>query len=374
MIEAGLWYRPSYFPRKGETTWRQSCDREVGHVRKAVGVCDVSTLGKIDIQGPDAAKLLDFVYTGLFSTLKEGRVRYGLMLREDGTVMDDGTCARMGPQHYVMTTTTAAAGDVMRHLEFVTQALHPEWSVTFTSVTEQWAQFAVAGPQSKALLNGLLDTAVDNEKWPFMSCGSVELMGVKGRLFRISFSGEHAYEVAVPARYGAALFAELVKRAEALEGGAYGMEALNVLRIEKGHITHAEIHGRVTAFDVGMQGMVSAKKDCIGKVMAARAGLTDPQRERMIGLRPVGVVKQLTAGAHIFNAGDDHVHRNDQGYVTSVCYSPDVGTMIGLGFVKNGPERIGERMVMRDHVRDLTAEVEICSPLFVDPEGGRLRG
>ncbi len=374
MIEAGLWYRPSYFPRAGETAWRQSCDREVGYVRRTVGVCDVSTLGKIDIQGPDAGKLLDFVYTGMFSTLKEGRVRYGLMLREDGTVMDDGTCARMGPAHYVMTTTTAAAGDVMRHLEFATQMLHPEWDVAFTSVTEQWAQFAVAGPKSRELLNGVLDEPVDNDRWPFMACGDASVLGVAGRLFRISFSGEHAYEVAVPARYGAALFAELVKRAEALGGGAYGMEALNVLRIEKGHITHSEIHGRVMAFDVGMERMISPKKDCVGKVMAAREGLVDPMRERMVGLRPVGAVKILSAGAHVFNSGAAHVHVEDQGYVTSVCFSPDVGTMIGLGFVKNGPERMGERMVVRDHVRDLTVEVEICSPVFVDPEGGRVRG
>ncbi|MEH6646506.1 sarcosine oxidase subunit alpha family protein [Sulfitobacter sp.] len=374
MIEAGLWYRPSYFPLMGEATWRQSCDREVGYVRRTVGVCDVSTLGKIDIQGPDAAKLLDFVYTGMFSTLREARVRYGLMLREDGTVMDDGTCARLGPEHYLMTTTTAAAGDVMRHLEFVTQALHPEWDVAFTSVTEQWAQFAVAGPKSRDLLNRLLDAPVDNAQFPFMACGAVRVMGVDARLFRISFSGEPAYELAVPARYGAALFAELVGGAEALEGGAYGMEALNVLRIEKGHITHAEIHGRVTAFDVCMEWMVSDKKDCIGKVMAAREGLVDPMRERMVGLRPVGAVKQLTAGAHVFEVGSAHVHANDQGYVTSVCYSPDVGTMIGLGFVKGGPDRMSERMVVRDHVRDLTVEVEICSPVFVDPEGGRLRG
>ncbi|WP_298857681.1 sarcosine oxidase subunit alpha family protein [uncultured Sulfitobacter sp.] len=374
MIEAGLWYRPSYFPRSGESTWRQSCDREVGYVRRSVGVCDVSTLGKIDIQGPDAGKLLDFVYTGMFSTLKEGRVRYGLMLREDGTVMDDGTCARMGAEHYVMTTTTAAAGDVMRHLEFVCQMLHPEWDVAFTSVTEQWAQFAVAGPKSRELLNGVLETALNNDDWPFMACGEVSVLGVAGRLFRISFSGEHAYEVAVPARYGAALFAELVRRAEAMEGGAYGMEALNVLRIEKGHITHSEIHGRVTAFDVGMERMISPKKDCVGKVLAAREGLVDPMRERMVGLRPVGAVKSLSAGAHVFEARAAHVHANDQGYVTSVCFSPAVGTMIGLGFVKNGPARMGERMVVRDHVRDLTVEVEICSPVFVDPEGVRVRG
>jgi sarcosine oxidase subunit alpha len=374
MIEAGLWYRPSYFPRTGETTWRQSCDREVGYVRRAVGVCDVSTLGKIDIQGPDAAKLLDFVYTGMFSTLKEGRVRYGLMLREDGTVMDDGTCARMGPEHYVMTTTTAAAGEVMRHLEFVCQMLHPEWAVAFTSVTEQWAQFAVAGPKSRELLGGVLDSAIDNGSWPFMACGEMGVMGVAGRLFRISFSGEHAYEVAVPARYGAALFEALVERAEALGGGAYGMEALNVLRIEKGHITHAEIHGRVTAFDVGMARMVSDKKDCIGKVLAARDGLVDPMRERMVGLKPVKRSDKMSAGAHIYDAGKAQVHANDQGYVTSVGFSPDGGGMIGLGFVKNGPERMGERVILRDHVRDITTEVEICNPVFVDPEGGRLRG
>lgn len=374
MIEAGLWYRPSYFPHAGEATWRQSCDREVGYVRKTVGVCDVSTLGKIDIQGPDAAKLLDFVYSNMFSTLKEGRVRYGLMLREDGHVMDDGTCARMGPQHYVMTTTTAAAGEVMRHLEFVTQALHPEWSVAFTSVTEQWAQFAVAGPKSRELINGIVGTEIDNESWPFMACGEVDVLGVAGRLFRISFSGEHAYEIAVPARYGAALFATLVKSAEAMEGGAYGMEALNVLRIEKGHITHSEIHGRVTAYDIGMERMVSAKKDCIGKVLSQREGLVETTRARMVGLRPVGVVKQLSAGAHIFDVDAEHVHANDQGYVTSVCYSPDVGSMIALGFVKNGPDRTGERMVVRDHVRDLTVEVEVCSPVFVDGDGGRVRG
>jgi sarcosine oxidase subunit alpha len=207
-----------------------------------------------------------------------------------------------------------------------------------------------------------------------MACGAMGVMGVAGRLFRISFSGEHAYEVAVPARYGAALVAELVSRAEALGGGAYGMEALNVLRIEKGHITHSEIHGRVTAFDIGMARMVSEKKDCIGKVMAAREGLVDPARPRLVGLRPVRKDAQLTAGAHVFEAGKAHVHANDQGYVTSAAFSPDLGQMIGLGFVSHGPERLGARMVVRDHMRDLTVEVEICDPVFVDPTGGRLRG
>jgi sarcosine oxidase subunit alpha len=373
MIEAGLWYRPSYFPITGETSWRQSCDREVNMVRAAVGICDVSTLGKIDIQGADAAELLDFVYTGLFSTLKAGRTRYGLMLREDGHVMDDGTTARLGENHYLMTTTTAAAGEVMRHLEFVHQALKPHLDVSFISVTEQWAQFAVAGPKSRELLDGLLDAPLKPDDWPFMACGPVRVGGVEARLFRISFSGEHAYELAVPARYGDALFRTLVERAEALGGGPYGMEALNVLRIEKGFITHAEIHGRVTAFDIGMGRMVSGKKDCIGKNLSQRPGLMDEARERLVGLKPAGAVKQLLPGAHLFGQTDEAVRVNGQGYVTSAAFSPSLGHMIGLGFLKNGPGRYGEIIRMVDHLRGVETLCEVVDPVFFDPEGGRVR-
>ena len=374
MIEAGLWYRPSYFPADGEKTWRESCDREVTLVRHAVGVCDVSTLGKIDIQGKDAAQFLDFVYTNIFSTLKVGRVRYGLMLREDGHVMDDGTTARFGENHFVMTTTTAAAGQVMAHLEFVAQVLKPDWDVHLVSTTEQWAQFAVAGPKSRDLLNAVLDDALEPEVWPFMACGEVSVAGVKGRLFRISFSGEHAYELAVPARYGEGLWRLLLSQAAVFGGGPYGMEALNVLRIEKGFITHSEIHGRVTADDIGMGRMVSAKKECIGKAAASRPGLSGPEREQLVGLKPVGAVKQLTAGAHLFNEGDEAVRINDQGYVTSVGFSPTLGTMLGLGFLKNGRARHGERLRLVDHVRNVEAICEVCDPVFFDPDGGRVRG
>ncbi len=374
MIEAGLWYRPSYIPRPGERTWRQSCDREIGLVRGAVGICDVSTLGKIDIQGPDAGAFLDLVYANTFSTLKPGRVRYGLMLREDGHVMDDGTTARLTDTHFVMTTTTAAAGQVMKHLEFVHQCLVPHMNVRFISVTEQWAQFAVAGPLARDLLDSVLDTPLRADTWPFMACGPVSLQGVSGRLFRISFSGEHAYEIAVPARYGNALFRDLVARAEAMGGGAYGMEALNVLRIEKGFITHSEIHGRVTAFDIGMHRMISDKKDCIGKAAANRPGLLEPSRERLVGLRPVGDVKQITAGGRLFDHDDPPVRENDQGYITSVGYSPTLESYLGLGFVRYGPERLGDTIKMVDHLRGLEAQVEICDPVFFDPEGGRVRG
>ena len=374
MIEAGLWYRPSYFPREGEKTWRQSCDREVTMVREAVGVCDVSTLGKIDVQGKDAAAFLDFVYTNMMSTLKVGRVRYGLMLREDGIVMDDGTCARLGRSHFVVTTTTAAAGPVMRHMEFVLQCLHPEWDVRIASVTEQWAQFAVAGPEARELVNALVKTRVDNDNFPFMGCGAVRIGGVSGRLFRISFSGEHAYEIAVPARYGASLFEAIVALAEDMGGGAYGMEALNVLRIEKGFITHAEIHGRVTAFDIGMGRMVSARKDCVGKAAATRAGLNGPVREQLVGLKPVGAAKQLTAGAHLFGKDAAATTENDQGGVTSVCFSPTLSTTLGLALLQNGRERHGEVIRMVDHLREVETYCEVCDPVFFDPDGGRVRG
>ena len=369
MIEAGLWYRPSYFPRPGETTWEQACDREVRMVRGAVGVADVSTLGKIDLQGADAARFLDFVYVNTFSTLPVGRVRYGLMLREDGMVLDDGTTARLGENHFLMTTTTAAAGLVMRHLDFVHQAFCAGWDLRFISVTETWAQFAVAGPRARELLRGLVD---DMPALPFMAHAPVTVMGVAARLFRISFSGEEGYEIAVPARFGAALFRDLVARAETLGGGAYGMEALNVLRIEKGFITHAEIHGRVTAFDIGLDKMVSAKKDCIGQAAARRPGLVGPEREQLVGLRPVTDTR-ITAGAHLFRPGDAAVRENDQGYVTSVGPSPTLGGWLGLAFLKNGRARHGETVRLVDHLRGLDVPCTVCDPVFHDPAGEKLR-
>ncbi|WP_395543155.1 sarcosine oxidase subunit alpha family protein [Neotabrizicola sp. sgz301269] len=368
MIEAGLWYRPSYFPKPGEATWKEACDREVKMVREAVGVADVSTLGKIDIQGRDAARFLDLVYTNTFSTLPEGRVRYGLMLREDGLVFDDGTTARLGENHFLMTTTTAAAGPVMRHLDFVHQAFCAGWDLRFLSVTEAWAQFAVAGPKARALLNSLLDEPVAD--LPFMGVVPMRVGGVAGRLFRISFSGEEGYEIAVPTRYGEALFRDLVARAETMGGGPYGMEALNVLRIEKGFITHAEIHGRVSADDIGMGKMVSAKKDCIGKAAAARPGLWGPDREQLVGLR---ALEPITAGAHLFKPGFAAERENDEGYVTSVCWSPTLDAWLGLAFLKDGRARHGQTVRLVDHLRGRDVLCTVENPVFLDPDGGRMR-
>jgi sarcosine oxidase subunit alpha len=166
----------------------------------------------------------------------------------------------------------------------------------------------------------------------------------------------------------------LVAQAEVLGGGPYGMEALNVLRIEKGFITHAEIHGRTTAFDIGMDRMVSLKKDCIGQTMSRRPGLLDDNREQLVGLRPVAADGQLTAGAHLFEERAEAVRVNSQGYMTSVCHSPTLGRMIGLGFLKEGRARHGETVRLVDHLRNVETLCEVCDPVFFDPEGGRLRG
>jgi len=374
MIEAGLWYRPGYFPRPGEATWREACDREVRMVRAAVGVCDVTTLGKIDVQGSDTERFLDFVYTNGMSSLKPGRARYGLMLREDGHVMDDGTCARLAHDHFVITTTTAAAGPVMRHLDFVQQAFCGDWAVRFASVTEHWAQFALAGPKARDLLNKLLEVPVNAVNFPFMACAPMRILEVEGRLFRISFSGELGYEIAVPARFGAALFERLVSEAEAMGGGAYGLEALNVLRIEKGFITHAEIHGRVTAFDIGMQGMISAKKECIGKAASQRPGLSGPEREQLVGLMPVDPQAELSAGAHLYKQNEAAVRENNQGYVTSVGYSPTLQSWLALGFLKDGRARHGQIVRLEDGLRGRKVACKVVPPVFHDPKGEKLRG
>ena len=374
MIEAGLWYRPSYFPQGNERTWQESCNREVQYVRENVGVVDVSTLGKIDVQGPDSAAFLDFIYINNFAKLATGKVRYGLMLREDGHVMDDGTVACIGKNHYVITTTTAAAGQVMTHLEFVSQCLVPDMDVTLMSVTEQWAQFAVAGPKSNELINLMVEETIDNDSCPYMGYKEVSFGNIKGRLFRISFSGEHAYEIAVPSRYGESLFEILRMEASKMGGGLYGMEALNVLRIEKGFITHAEIHGRITAFDLGFQKMMSSKKDFIGKTAAMRPGLVDDQRDLLIGLKPINANDKLYSGSYLFELKASPVRAAQQGYTTSVGFSSELKTNLGLGFLRNGRARVGEQIKVVDHLRNAETICKICDPIFLDREGGRARG
>jgi sarcosine oxidase subunit alpha len=297
------------------------------------------------------------------------------MLREDGFVMDDGTTARLGPDHWVMSTTTANAGKVMQHLEFCHQVLWPELDVQMVSVTEQWAQYAVAGPRSRELLQRLLGDAADlsNEAFPYLACAEFRLGQIPLRLFRISFSGELAYEIAVPAGYGGALAGRLADAGREFGVAPYGTEALSVMRIEKGHVAGNELNGQTVAGDLGLGRMMSTKKDFVGRLMAARPALVDPQRPSLVGLKPVQPGDRLRAGAHFMARGVSPAPETDQGYMTSTAFSPTLGHWIGLGLLARGAQRIGELVRAYDPVRSGDIEVEVVPAVFVDPEGVRVR-
>lgn len=249
--------------------------------------------------------------------------------------------------------------------------LWPELDVAMVSVTEQWAQYAVAGPKSREVLQNLLGTRFDvsNEAFPFLACAEFSWGDVTVRLYRISFSGELAYEIAVPADYGDSLMRALMRAAAPLGVVPYGSEALGVLRIEKGHVSVPELNGQTTAGDIGLGKMLSKKKDFIGRVLAERPALTDPERPALVGLKPVDPGERLRAGAHFLALDAAATAQNDAGYMTSVAYSPHVGSWIGLGLLKRGATRIGEYVRAYDPVRNGDVEVEVVSPVFVDPEG-----
>ncbi len=375
-VEVGTWLRAQWFPIKGETHWRQSVDREVLATRSSVGICDVTTLGKIDVQGTDAAAFLNKVYANGFAKLAVGKTRYGLMLREDGIVMDDGTTARMSDNHYVMTTTTANAVSVFRHMEFCRQCLWPDMDVQLISTTDAWAQYAVAGPNSRSLLEKIVDPEFDlsNEAFPFMACGEITVCGgVRARLFRISFSGELAYEIAVPTRYGDAMIRALMEAGKVFDAVPYGTEALGVMRIEKGHAAGNELNGTTTALNLGLGKMVSKAKDSVGSKLSEREGLSDEAGLRLMGFKPVNKSESFNAGSHFLRPGAKANIQHDEGYMTSVCYSPNLGCTIGLGFLKDGANRIGEQVRAFSPVTDSDILVEVVSPHFIDPEGERLR-
>ena len=372
-VEVGNWLRTQWLPRAGETTWRQSVDREVLQTRKSVGICDVTTLGKIDIQGTDAGAFLDRVYANTFSSLAVGKCRYGLMLREDGMVFDDGTTARMGPNEYVMTTTTANAVTVFRHLEFCRQCLWPDMDVQLISTTEAWAQYSVAGPNARKLLQKLVDQDISNAAFPYMGAGEITIGGLRARLFRISFSGELAYEVAVPTRYGDALMRALVAAGGEFDAVVYGTETLGVMRIEKGHVAGNELNGQSSALNMGLGKMVSKKKDAIGVMLSQREGMNRDDGLRLVGVKAVDPAKAMQAGSHFLKTGAAATAVNDDGWLTSLVYSPNLGHFIALGYLKNGTARIGEKMRVVNLLAKTEVEVEIVSPHFIDPEGERLR-
>jgi sarcosine oxidase subunit alpha len=370
MMAAGIWERPRIYGKPGETI-EQAYVREARHVRAAAGIADVSTLGKIDVQGPDAAEFLNRVYSNGFLKLPEGKARYGLMLREDGVLWDDGTTWRLGETRFLMTTTTANAAPVLNQLEFLLAAVWPELKVAVTSVTEQWAAMAVSGPKARDILAAALDDIdMSGEAFPFMGVRRGHLDGVPVLVARLSFSGELAYEVYCGAHFGEAVWKYLLEAGKPFDLQPYGLEALGTLRIEKGHIAGPELDGRTTAADLGLAGMVSTKKHFIGSAMHQREGLTDPARLKLVGFVSTDG-GNIRPGAHLIAANDEAKPPRSLGHITSVAYSPALEKYIALGLLENGPDRLGEKLIATYPLKNIDVAVEVVSSHFFDPEGVR---
>lgn len=369
-VDSGHWDRAAWFPRAGETQWRESVDREVNTVRAAVGLTDVSTLGKIELFGPDCAEFLNRIYCNKFAKLPIGKARYGLMLREDGFILDDGTTSRLAEHHYLMTTTTGAAAQVLTHLEWCHQVLWPELDLRFAAVSDQWAQMAIAGPKSREVLQLIVKDDLSDDEIPFLAARSITLVsGVAARLFRISFSGELGYELAVPANLGVSTAQMLMKLGQPAGITAYGTEAMSVLRIEKGFVTHAEIDGRVTPGDLGMARLAATDKHYIGEKLLRRNGLQSPARGQLVGLQPLDQKSALRAGAHLMGEKAQDPQRSpstSEGHITSACYSPTMGSPIALALLSNGTDRIGQTILVRDELRNTAVTARVCPPNFLE--------
>ena len=367
-VAAGLWLRPLVYAR--QQGW-EAVLNEARAVRRSLGITDVSTLGKIDVQGPDAARFLDFIYANTFSTLAVGRARYGIMLREDGILLDDGTTSRLAREHFLVTTTTVNAAVVLEHMEFHLQAVCPRLDVLLTDVGDQWAQFAVAGPRSREVVAAVVaGVDLSNEAFPFMAASAATIAGVAGRVFRISFSGELAYELAVPAAHALKVWSAVLEAGKPLRMAPYGLEALNTLRIEKGHVTGAELNGNTSADDLGFQRMLKKHGDFIGRALSQRAGLTAPDRLQLVGVRPLERTQRLRNGLQLVTP---RARTTSLGYVTSSTPAVELDGWVGLALLAGGRQRLGQRLIGTSPVHDELTELEIVSPHMLDPENVRVR-
>ncbi|GAB5468351.1 MAG: sarcosine oxidase subunit alpha [Rhodospirillales bacterium] len=363
MTDSGLWQRAWYFRENGADL-ESATLREMEIVRGGVAVSDVSTLGKIEIAGPDAVTLLNRLYCNGWSGLAVGKARWGVMLRDDGYVFDDGTTARIAEDRYLMTTTTAKAGQVLSRIEFLLQGPWQGLKVQVTSVSDQWAALALSGPAARNLLAKLLGAAaVSDAALPFLGLRDVEIAGVPARLLRVSFSGELGYEIYLPAGEGPTVWRAL----RAAGAGAYGLEALGALRIEKGHVAAGELDGRTTLDDLGLARMASSKKAFVGQVMAQRPGLKAAGRKQLVGLTAAA---PLRSGAVLSFGRFEGV---GEGHITSATWSPSLDCYVALALLRDGRAQHGRRVTVHDPARGGSFAAEVRDPLFLDPEGVRMR-
>ena len=365
----GHWRRPYCYPKPGESK-EAAVAREVLNVRDNVGILDASTLGKIVVTGPDAGAFLDRVYTNMMSSLPPGRCRYGLMCSENGFLMDDGVVARLSEHSFLCHTTTGGADRIHAHME---EWLQTEWwdlEVFTSNVTEQWAQIAVVGPNARKVLDALGGIDVSKEAMRFMDWTEGEIAGLPARVFRISFSGELSFEIAVPASRGRELWDRLLDAGGVHAIRPYGTEALHVLRAEKGFIMIGdESDGTVIPQDLNMQWAISKKKDdYIGKRAQERVHMAGPDRWKLVGLETLDGSK-LPEGAYAVAEGNNaNGQRNTQGRVTSTYFSPTLKKGIAMGLVLHGPDRRGEVLDFPG-IDGRVTRARICDPVFYDPEG-----
>jgi methylglutamate dehydrogenase subunit C len=305
------------------------------------------------------------------STLPVGRARYGIMLREDGMLLDDGTAARLSPEHFVITMTTANSAATLEHLEFHLQAHCAHLDVSLTDVSDEWAQFALAGPRAREVLSAVTARIdISNTGFPFLAAAPAQFAGIPGRLFRISFSGELAYEIAVPAKSAAPVWTAILAAGARHGLKPYGLDALNTLRIEKGHITGAELNGNTSARDLGFERMLKPRGDFIGRCLSQCRSAAAPSRLQLVGVRPIDRAKRLRNGAHLLATPDSAA---SLGYITSSTPSVELEGWVGLALLENGRNRVGSRLIASAPIHREALEVEIVSPHFVDPENTRVR-
>ena len=372
-VDAGVWLRPRYYKQGNENLFEGS-KREAKNVRQNVGVCDVTTLGKIDIKGPDAAELLNRVYTNAWLKLPVGKARYGVMLREDGIVMDDGTTTRISENHYHMTTTTAQAANVLSHLEYYLQLVWPELNVNVVSTTEQWAGAAIAGPKSRDVLQKLFpDLNVSSEGLPFMGYIKGNLFGVNARIYRISFSGELAYEVNVESDNGNFMWEKIMEVGKEFNIQPYGTEALSTLRIEMGHVAGSELDGRTIPYDNSLEGLVSKKKDFIGKRSLNKTAYIAQDRQKVVGVVPLDKKTSIPEGSYLVKDANAKLPNPKLGHVSASCWSVEYDNPFSLAILKDGKNMIGKKLFALSPVKNISIPVEIVSSHYVDPKGERVR-
>ena len=367
----GQWKRAWYYPKNNENM-HQAVQRESKAARDSAGILDASTLGKIDIQGTDASEFLNRVYTNAWSKLAIGKCRYGLMLNEDGMVYDDGVTTRLDENHYIMTTTTGGAANVLGKLEDYLQTEWPELDVYLTSVTDHYATASVCGPNSKKILQKIIpDLDLSDDNFPHMSFKNAKIDGVKCRIMRISFTGEHSYEINIPASYGKSLWEKCMEAGKEYNITPYGTETMHLLRAEKGFIiVGQDTDATLTPIDLQMDWIVSKKKyDFIGKRSLYRSDTIKEDRKQLVGLLTDDPNEVLEEGAQIV-ADANKKPIEMLGHVTSSYYSPNLNKSIALGVVRGGKKMLGQKLIIPMENKNIN--VTVSDPVFLDKENKRL--